>query len=168
MLSDRERLVAEASCRQLMMRYAAAMDLHDLDLFMTVFAAEVTWVRPGMQPMRSPEEIRLFMRNLWDTRAAKNPHYLDVHLITTCSIEVESPARARGATWCMMYSAPDHDGAGPAPLPGTPEMIVLYRDAFVRLPDGWRIAEHAAQHLFLSPLYSAPPIPASLQSPAAG
>ena len=165
MPGERERLDAEASCRQLMMRYAAAMDLHDLELFMTVLSPDIHWVRPGMAPMCSHVEIRMFMENLWRARGAINPNYLDVHLITTCSIEVEAADRARGATWCMMYSAPEHDGAGPAPMPAVPELIVLYRDRFVRLVDGWRIAEHEAEHLFRSPVYSKPPIPVSLQTP---
>lgn len=65
-------------------------------------------------------------------RAAKNPHYVDIHLITTCFIDVENATRANGATWAIMYTDAHHDGNGPAVMPERPELIVLYRDVFER------------------------------------
>jgi hypothetical protein len=44
-----------------------------------------------------------------------------------------------------------------------PELIVLYRDIFVRTPSGWRIQKHQAEHLFKSPAYSTPAVPDSMR-----
>src|SRR5689334_4955985 len=106
-----------------MMRYAASLDLNDPDGLVSVFVPDLLWERPGMAPMRSHAEVRAFFRHFWASRHAKNKHWFDVHLLTTCSIEVIDAGRALGSTWCVMYSAPDHDGDGPAVMPERPELI---------------------------------------------
>jgi len=116
-----------------------------------------------MAPMRSHTDVRTFFGHFWAQRHAQNRHWFDVHMLTTCSIEVESAERALGATWCLMYSAPDADGQRPAVMPERPELIVLYRDVFGPTPDGWRILVHRAKHLFRSPAYQPPEIPAALR-----
>jgi len=158
-----QRAEIEGTCRQLMMRYAASLDLNDIDGLVDVFAPELVWERPGMAPMHSHAEIRTFFSHLWAQRHAQNRHWFDVHMLTTCSIEVESDELARGSTWCVMYSAPDADGQRPAVMPERPELIVLYRDVFGPAAGGWRILEHRATHLFRSPDYKPPEIPASLR-----
>ena len=159
-MDEQERGSIEGACRQLMMRYAAAMDLQDWELFLTVFADEFVWTRPGTRPMTTPAQVRAFFENMWRIRREAHPHYIDVHLITTCSIEVESADRARGYTWCMMYTATEREAGRPAPMPAHPEMIVLYRDVFAPGPGGWRIIRHDAEHQFLSAGYVRPPVPA--------
>ena len=98
MFSERERLEIETACRSLMHRYCGAMDLNDVDAMLEAFAPDLEWVRPGMRAMRTHDDVRAFFKAFRDTRFAENPHYLDMHLITTCFIEVESSTRARGAT----------------------------------------------------------------------
>lgn len=166
MLDEAQRTLAGSACQQLMMRYAASIDLGDLDRLLSIFTADAVWHRPGMNPMRGHAEIRSFFEYFWKARSAGRPHYLDVHMLTTCSIEVESADRATGATWCVMYSAPDHTGVGPAPMTDKPELVVLYRDVFARGAQGWQIAEHRAEHLFKSAAYTLPPVPPSMQAAA--
>lgn len=152
----------DAACRQLMMRYAASMDLKDIDGMVEVFASNLLWERPGMAPMRTHADIREFFRHFWMQRHAENADWFDVHLLTTCSIVVNSSDEATGHTWCVMYSAPGHKGPAPAVMPERPELIVLYRDRFHRFDVGWRIVEHKAEHLFRSPVYRPPEVPVSL------
>lgn len=152
---------SESACRQLMMRYAAAMDLKDINGMVGVFAEDLLWERPGMKPMRTHADIREFFKHFWARRHAENPDWFDVHLLTTCSIVVNSDEEAIGHTWCVMYSAPGHKGTTPAVMPERPELIALYHDRFLRFDIGWRIVEHRAEHLFRSPAYRSPEIPAS-------
>jgi len=165
-MNDIERVVIEESCRQLIHRYADSIDARDLDRLVSVFADDFVWVRPNMAPMRTHADVRAFFENLWDTRTKRNPHYLDLHLITTCCIEVDSASRATGSSKCIMFSNPNHDGKGPASTIEAIELVATYRNIFAKTSSGWRIVEHQAEHLFRSPRYETTPVPEGLKGQA--
>jgi hypothetical protein len=155
-MNELERAAADSACRQLLYRYATAVDARDWPRLLSVFTPDATWRRPEMQPMRGHAQILAFFEAVDTRRYTENPRgYLHRHMFTTISIEVADAARATGIAYGLVFMHRDYHGVRPVPLP-PPELIVEYRDVFVRTADGWRISEHEAEHLFRSPEFRQP------------
>ena len=154
MLSDIDRCVIESACRQIFGRYAVAVDSKNIDLLVGVFLPDGAWIRPGMNPMKGRLEIRTFFEAIFAKQRSISAHgHVTRHLFTTISIE-PSPCgrRATGIAYAIVYRDAEFDNSPPSPLP-LPELIAEYHDVFEKDDEGWRIAEHRAQHIFRASSY---------------
>src|SRR5688572_23891212 len=143
------------ACRQLLYRYAIAVDAREWDKVAACFVPDLIWRRPGMEPMRSHQDVLDFFHNMEARRAQAHPNR---HLMTTISVEVESADRARSVAYALVYRDPAFGGDLPSPMPDGPELVVEYKDVFARTADGWRIGDHEAIHVFRAPFYNQPPM----------
>jgi hypothetical protein len=145
-----DRLVMESSCRQLLGLYLTSVDAKDLDRMLQAFAPDAQWVRPGMPPMRDQADIRAFFETLWKKQALGSSHgHLTRHLLTTVSTIPAGEDRATGIAYALVFRCANFAGKLPVAM-SEPELIVEYRDEFVRRDGQWRISRHEARHLFKS------------------
>jgi ketosteroid isomerase-like protein len=141
-------MLIESSCRRLLMRYATSVDRKDYDTYMSVFAPEAIWRRPGQPPLTGAVQIRKFF-DLLDAqrRTAERPTgHLHRHLFTTVHIDVLDANTARGIAYALVFREENPQG-GPASM-RPPEMLVQYDDLFRKTADGWLIYEHDISHVF--------------------
>lgn len=145
-VSDALRREIEHDCTMLMHRYAVNADQH-IDRFFEVFTPDALWVRPGME-MRGHAEIQAFMDNMAKSLREANPHgHLTRHLMTTMRIDVVDADKAEGVTYALVFREENFAGTVPVAM-NQIELVVEYRDIFVRTPNGWLIDRHEAQHVF--------------------
>jgi ketosteroid isomerase-like protein len=149
-MNEMDRLVMESSCRQLLGLYLTSVDAKDLDTMLQAFASDAQWIRPGMPPMRNHADIRAFFETLWRKQSLASPHgHLTRHLLTTVSTVPVSEDRASGVSYAFVFRAAEFTGTLPVAMT-EPELIVEYRDEFVRTDGEWRISRHEAIHIFKS------------------
>jgi ketosteroid isomerase-like protein len=147
-MKEMDRLVMESSCRQLLGLYLTSVDAKDLDTMLQAFAPDAQWIRPGMPPMKSHADIRAFFETLWTKQALASSHgHLTRHLLTTVSTVPAGNDRATGISYALVFRRANFDGKLPAPL-SEPELLVEYRDDFVRREERWLIGRHEAFHVF--------------------
>ncbi|MDB5861377.1 MAG: hypothetical protein JWQ76_5066 [Ramlibacter sp.] len=129
----------QVACMNLVARYGQLADQREHQAFSEVFAPEGEWIRPGMH-MRGREEIFRFM----ESRPARA---LTRHVCGSIAIDVADEDHARGLSYTTVYRESDYGGSGTARLV-QPEMVVDYRDTFVRIDGRWHIASRHTTVVF--------------------
>lgn len=148
-MDELKTMLIRDACRQLLMRYARAVDTQDIDLFLTVYAEECEWKRQGKPPMRNHADIREFFKQIWAKYDA-TPHGVPKrHNFTTVCIEPVDEETATGTAYAIVYTAFNFAGAHPAPMP-VPEFVMEYHHVFKKTAKGWRIARQDATYVFSS------------------
>ena len=130
---------AERACERLVTRYALAVNDWDIDAFVSLFAPDAVWQRPGVQPLNGHGEIRGFMKSQPTKRILR-------HVNGLCLVDVIDADNARCISQTTVY-----DTHGPATIPapqGAPDMVVEYRDKLVRRDGEWYFAERNTTVVF--------------------
>jgi uncharacterized protein (TIGR02246 family) len=137
---DETRIAAiQTACAMLVARYGHLADQREHRAFSEVFAPDGEWIRPGMH-MRGREEIFRFMES-------RPPQALTRHVVGSIDIEVIDADHARGLSYTTVYRERDFTGKLPVPL-RQPEMVVDYRDDYLRIDGRWHIARRQTAVVF--------------------
>jgi len=128
----------QTACAMVVARYCHCADLREHRAFSELFAPDGEWIRPGMH-MRGRDEIYRFM----DGR----PPALTRHVCGSVHVEVIDADHARGLNYTTVYRAQNPAGSPPAKLHA--QMVVDYRDDFVRLDGRWLIRKRHTTVVFL-------------------
>ena len=136
-MTDLELLMAERACLALMTAYCTHLDRWEVDIFLDLFLPDGVWRRIAPEPtihLAGREAIRGFFN--------RRPTQSDArHLVINPVIEVIDADHARGTSFGLVVRGPKNpDGSLPVPMRGL-ELLVEYRDDFVRTPDGWRFRQ---------------------------
>jgi uncharacterized protein (TIGR02246 family) len=123
----------------LVARYGHLADQREHRAFSEIFAPDGEWIRPGMRP-RGRDEIFSFMES-------RPPGALTRHVCGSIDVEVTAADHARGLSYTTVYREPNHGGTGTARLV-QPEMVVDYRDEYVRTAGRWHIAKRHTTVMF--------------------
>ncbi|VTU45816.1 SnoaL-like domain protein (plasmid) [Variovorax sp. SRS16] len=129
-LSDAQVATVQTACASVLACYCHCADSRDHAAFAELFAPDGVWKRPGMV-MRGRDEIRRFMD-------ARPTGHVTRHVCGSIHVEVIDQDHARGLSYTTVYRDPAYGGTGPAKLV-QPQMVVDYRDEFVRIDGRWHI-----------------------------
>jgi SnoaL-like protein len=139
-LTPLEALLIERACERLVLESVALNDRQDYDGLAQLFAEHAVLTRPSSpEPIVGKENI---MRSYRSRPAAR----LTRHVCSNIRITVESPDRARGTSYVLLFSAnaeqaPDgHFGV----KADARQVLGAFEDEFARTEDGWRITARRA------------------------
>jgi SnoaL-like domain len=130
----------ERACERLVLDFAYFSDSQDYQSLAGLFTPNGTMVRPSGDPLVGRAAIIASYQSRPAGRIGR-------HICTNIRITVESPDRARGLTYAIVYSAnakqpPEaHFGVKADPR----QLIGEFEDEFVRTDEGWRIALRRAR-----------------------
>jgi uncharacterized protein (TIGR02246 family) len=127
-----EHAAIQTACAMLVARYGHLADQREHRAFAELFAPQGEWIRPGMH-MRGRDEIFRFM----ESRPADA---LTRHLVGSIHIEPVDVSHARGLSYTTVYRERNFQGKLPVPHVQA-EMVVDYRDEYVRIEGRWHIAK---------------------------
>lgn len=131
-------LQAESACRALVLQAAALADAGDADALAALFSADARLTRPNGAVLQGRDAIAASYRE----RAA---HRLTVHLICGTLFSALEADAARASSHVLLWTSNALRDAGPQGRPADRRQLVgRFVDRFVRLPEGWRIAERVA------------------------
>ena len=119
-LSPLQRTVYRDEIRQLVYRYASAIDRRDIDLLATLFSPDADFGDAGAGPDGAHE---MFASSLRDIGVA-------VLLVGNHVIDFDDPQHARGEVWCR--------GVIDDKREGFIEQMIQYRDRYERVDGRWR------------------------------
>lgn len=135
----------ELACRKLVLSFAEAVDAHDYERFPGLFAPDCLFARPA-----DPETVIAGVADVIAAFTARPRDRMTLHLCTNISISVESAQAARGSCRIVLFSAnaaePEIHGKGRKAAAS--QLVGVYTDRYVRLAQGWRIAERRGRVLF--------------------
>jgi uncharacterized protein (TIGR02246 family) len=129
----------QTACAMLVGRYGHLADQREHRAFAELFAPEGEWIRPGMR-MRGRDEIFRFMES-------RSPQAMTRHVAGGIHIEVIDADHARGLSYTTVYRERNFKGKLPVPLVQA-EMVVDYRDDYVRIDGRWHIARRHTTVVF--------------------
>ncbi len=138
-MDEMQAAAIQTSCAMLVARYGQLADQREHRSFSEVFAPDGQWIRPGMH-MRGREEIFVFMES-------RSPTALTRHVCGSIHIEVVDADHAHGLSYTTVYREANDRGEGAAKLV-RPEMVVDYRDDYVRIEGRWHIARRHTTVIF--------------------
>jgi len=130
----------ERACERLVLDFAHFSDSQDYESLANLFAPNGTMVRPSGDPLIG----RAAIIQSYQARPAGR---ISRHVCTNIRIIVQSPDRAHGLTYAIVYSAkanqsPEaHFGVKADPR----HLVGEFEDEFVRTQEGWRIASRKAR-----------------------
>jgi ketosteroid isomerase-like protein len=130
----------ERACERLVLDFAYFSDRQDYEAVAQLFTLDGTMMRPTGDLLAG----RIAIIKSYQSRPADR---ITRHVCTNIRITVETPDRARGLTYALLYSAnanelPEaHFGLRAEPR----HLIGEFEDEFVRTQDGWRIAARRAR-----------------------
>ena len=130
----------ERACERLVLDFAYFSDRQDYEALAQLLTLDGTMMRPTGDLLAG----RIAIIKSYQSRPADR---ITRHVCTNIRITVETPDRARGLTYALLYSAnanelPDaHFGLRAEPR----HLIGEFEDEFVRTQDGWRIAARRAR-----------------------
>jgi len=136
-----DSLLIERECVGLMTAYCTHLDAGDADAFLDLFTDDLVWARthpPGLE-----YRGRDAMRRYFDERPTLRRNY---HLVLNPRVTVLGPDLAEGACLLLVIDGPAGSGAIPAPMGGV-SLLGEYRDIYVRVSEGWRIARRELSRL---------------------
>lgn len=140
-MDDLTRLLIERDCLRLMTAYCTHLDNRDTEAFLDLYTPEATWIRTEPLPpidLTGRERIRSFVERRGTDSYSK-------HLVINPVIDVIDENNAKGVSFGLVVRGPARDSF-PVPMRGL-ELLVEYRDTFVRTPDGWRFARREMSRL---------------------
>jgi hypothetical protein len=122
---------AEWACERLVRLFAVLNDAREYERLAGLFTEDGVFARPTAPdvPIAGRAAILAFFRS--------RPPRLTRHIVANTLISVETPERARGVSYVVLYSAAE--GASPAKV-DAPLLVGAYDDTFVRTAAGWRFA----------------------------
>jgi len=134
------RIEAERACERLVMRYALAVNARDIDAFVSLFAPDAVWQRPGVPALNGHAEIRAFMEGQPRERTLR-------HVNGLCMVSIDQSGDAASSiSQTTFYDTPAR-GDLPVPLTGV-DMVVEYRDRIVKLDGEWFFARRDTTVIF--------------------
>lgn len=136
------QLQIKEACRDVIARYCHLCDARDYAGFAGLFTEEGLWSRP-IGEFRGRAAIRAVM----EERPSRGQTR---HLMGSIHVETVDAEHATALSYCMVYRDLEWDGQGPASA-SAPEMLVDYRDCFVRIDGQWLIASRHTTMVFQRP-----------------
>jgi hypothetical protein len=134
-LADRDRIVIESACRDLVYRYAALVDDGRADEIPDLFTEDGLWAAPGVEMKGRAELADGFGHR------ARQVERVSRHICTNFYLSEVSTDEATGSVYLTLYRHDRGDEpANPAP-DARPALVGVYRDRFVRSGTRWFIAE---------------------------
>jgi SnoaL-like domain len=128
-----QRLATEHNCTRLMHQFSWFVDAMDYDAVVGLFVADCTFSRADVS-FHGHVGLRQSLESRPRDRTTR-------HIISNVLIDVRDTDYADGKSYCLVFG---HRGPlsdeGEALL-GAPDSLILYSGAFVRRPEGWRIAK---------------------------
>jgi hypothetical protein len=138
-VADRDRIVIEGACRDLVNRYAALVDDGRADEVPDLFTEDGLWATPGLEMRGRAELAEGFGRR------ARRGERVSRHVCTNFHLSEVSDDEATGSVYLTLYRYDRADDAAD-PAPETrPALVGVYRDRFVRAGTRWLIAERRLQ-----------------------
>jgi len=134
-----DTLVAEASCRDLVLAAADAVDGRDFLAFADLCELRGVLVRPdGTELVGRPAIVAAY--------AARDPGRLTRHLVSNQRVRVDLAAgTAQAACSVLLWSGRHSDAATPRGRPADAQQQVgEIRDLLAKTPEGWRIRRREA------------------------
>jgi uncharacterized protein (TIGR02246 family) len=125
-----DTLTIERACERLVLDFAYYSDHQEYESLSKLFAADGIMKRPNGDPIVGREAILQAYR-------ARPAGRMTRHVCSNIRITVESPDRARGFTYAVVFSATGDEKAE--------ERIGEFEDQFVRRDEGWRFASRQAR-----------------------
>lgn len=139
LLDEAGTAAIQVACAMLVARYGHLADQRSHEAFAELFAPDGEWIRPGMH-LRGREAIFRFMES-WPAQALTRQVAGSIH------IEVANQDRASGLSYSTVYRDRRFTGLLPALLQ-QPEMVVDYRDSYVRIANRWHFARRHTTVVF--------------------
>ncbi|HUG26295.1 nuclear transport factor 2 family protein [Piscinibacter sp.] len=140
-----ERLLAQESCRELVLQAAARVDAGDATGFADLFLANGVLVRPNTQPLHGRDAIR-------DTYSKRPANRMTRHLVTNVLVDVQSSVQARVLSYVTLWVGSTDDAPGPHGRPAQgPRVVGEFEDLLSLSSEGWRIARREARFLLHTP-----------------
>lgn len=125
-----DKIAAERDCERLVLDFAYFSDRQEYEALVALFT--------GDGVMHRPNGDRLVGRDaILKAYQARHAGRMTRHICTNIRITIESPERARGFTYAVVYSA--------AASEPTKSQVGEFEDDFVRTPAGWRFQERRAR-----------------------
>lgn len=134
-LADRDRIVIESACRDLVYRYATLVDDGRAHEVPDLFTGDGLWAAPGVAMHGRAELADGFGHR------ARQTERVSRHVCTNFHLSEVSTDEATGSVYLTLYRHDRaDDAADPAP-DARPVLVGVYRDRFVRSGTRWFIAE---------------------------
>jgi uncharacterized protein (TIGR02246 family) len=144
-MAEMSDISIERACERLVLDFAYFSDHQDYEGLAALFTPDGTMMRPAGDVLVGRDAIL----KSYQSRPAGR---MTRHVCTNIRIMVDSPDRARGLTYAVVYSAnaslsPEaHFGIQADPR----HLIGEFEDEFVRSEEGWRIASRRARFVMNS------------------
>lgn len=134
------RLQIEHECARLIKVYCNAIDRHDVEGVVAVFAKDGVWQRPGNPPLTGHDDIRTFVEH-------HGVGAVSAHYVTNIVVDVESESRASSNAYALVFRGAGTLGAGPLPM-ALPQLVVHYQHQFIRESGKWLMKRKETRWLF--------------------
>jgi hypothetical protein len=134
--SAAERIGIERACERLILAYARALDLGDMNAAADCFAEQGSFARP-----MTPDQVISGREAIRASLLTRPKTLLTTHLATNVMIDVESGDSASGLSYLTMISTTPAEGAKPPFVSQGPIWFGQMRDRFVREHGAWRFLE---------------------------
>ncbi|MBO1110393.1 nuclear transport factor 2 family protein [Bordetella petrii] len=134
---DNDTAAIKAACEAVVLAFFHALDTRRHEAVAALMAADGVWQRQG-KALRGPQAVLQAL----DARPAGRT---TCHVITNVRLLEAAADRASLGYFLTAYESVAQDGA-----PGAPRLVAIRdcRDALVRTPDGWRLADkQSRRHL---------------------
>ena len=135
-----KRLEIEHACARLIRVYCQAMDTHNVDRLLGVFAKDAVWQRPGNPPLKGHSDFREFA-------AHHGQGEVSTHYVTNIVVDVEDEDHASSSAYGLVFRGSGTLAEGPLPV-ALPRLVVQYQHKFIREEGEWRIKYKETRWLF--------------------
>ncbi len=142
--SQAEMRNTEAACYALCADYAEIVDSRDWPRLAEVFAEDAAFTLPtgSKEPIRGADKIVAMFQSRPRGR-------LTQHLISNFSVRMETTDTAVGTCRVLFFSSDESEPETPeGRKAASKQSIGIYHDRYVRMKNGWRIAERAGSMVF--------------------
>jgi SnoaL-like protein len=147
-LDQQDVTATRSACGQLLAEYLLALDGRDWAALESIFAESAIFKRTGTEALRGGLQIRRFFEALEQKRSAAGELHLTRHLLTTVSIEAADMRSASSTAYVLVFRDQMRQGDRRAFAAVKPELLLEYRDRFVKHNNDWQIGVHEAHHIF--------------------
>jgi uncharacterized protein (TIGR02246 family) len=134
------KMQIEHECARLIKVYCNAIDTHDVDKILGVFAKDGVWQRPGNPPLKGHAAIREFVEH--HGAGAVSAHY-----VTNIVVDVADENNASSNAYALVFRGKGSADAGPLRL-SLPRLVVHYTHKFIREGGRWSMRYKETRWLF--------------------
>lgn len=139
-----QRLVIEQACSRLMNQFAMLNDSGRFADLAALFTDNASYARPI-----APDVIIEGRANIQATFEARPKERVGRHFISNIVIDVQSPERATGVCYALLFSGHIDKPAEKFGLQAQPpQLIGEYYDEFVLTADGWKFQQRKGRIIF--------------------